>query len=146
MSTRTITIEHDGTTYGGQIGTIRSTALGYEDHGILTASLTVEWPGGGVSVGGFVLDEPRDREAKEYTRVGTAYGLDHIIRIIETVGVEKWEDLVGKQVIVLFAGKSWLGAMSVGIAHATDESKVFVLKEHADQWRAAAADSSQEAS
>lgn len=132
---RSLIIEHNGVEYGGQIGTIRSTSLGFQDHGILTASLTIEWTGGGVSVGGFCLDEPRDRAAKDYSRKGTAYGLDHIIRIIETVGVDSWEALRGKNVIVLFEGRSAWGAQSVGIASATDESKVFVMREHASAWR-----------
>lgn len=135
MTNRKLTIEHNGKTYGGQIGTIRSTRLGYQDHGILTADLTVEWPGGGVSVGGFVLDEPKDREARDYTRRGTAFGLDHIIRLIETVGVEKWEDLKGQQVVVLFEGNGGIGSRSVGLASTTDESKVMVLAEHATEWR-----------
>jgi hypothetical protein len=134
MNARNITIEHNGTTYGGQIGVIKSTRLGYEDHGILTASLGIEWKGGGVSVGGFCLDEPKDREARDYSRRGTAYGLDYIIRIIETVGVDKWEDLIGKQVVVLFEGRSMLGSQSVGIASTTDDDKVLILKEHAEAW------------
>lgn len=135
---RSIVITHNGIEYGGQIGTITSTALGYESHGILTASLTIEWKGGGVSVGGYVLDEPRDRDGRDYSRKGTAYGLDHIIRIIETVGVERWEGLKGQQVIVLFEGKSAWGSQSVGIASTTDDAKVFILREHADAWRAEA--------
>jgi hypothetical protein len=135
MMSRSIVIEHNAVEYGGQVGTITSTALGYQDHGILTASLTVEWKGGGVSVGGYCLDQPKDRDARDYSRRGTAYGLDHLIRILETVGVDRWEELKGKQVIVLFEGRDWLGAQSVGIAHATDESKVLVLREHADAWR-----------
>ncbi len=90
---REILIEHNGVEYGGQIGTIKSTSLGYESHGILTASLTVEWSGGGVSVGGFCLDEPKGRDGRDYSRRGTAYGLDQIMHIIGTVGVERWEDL-----------------------------------------------------
>jgi hypothetical protein len=135
MSNRTIVIEHGGKEYGGQIGTIKSTRLGFEDHGILTASLGVEWQGGGVSVGGFCLDEPKDREGRDFTRTGTAYGLDYIIRTIETVGVERWEQLVGQQVIVLFEGRSAWGSMSVGIANTTDDSKVLILKEHAESWQ-----------
>lgn len=130
--TRTITIESGGNAYGGQIGTIKSTRLGYQDHGILTADLAIEWPGGGVSVGGYSLDTKKD---DSYDREGTAYGLDHIIWIMRTVGVERWEDLVGKQVIVLFEGQSTWGARSVGIASTTDEKEVLVLKEHAEMWK-----------
>ena len=136
MSGRSIAIEHNGKTYGGQIGTIKSTRLGYQDHGILTADLNVEWAGGGVSVGGFVLDKPRDRDASDYTREGTAYGLDQIIRILETVGVERWEDLKGQQIIVLFEGESVWGSQAVGLAATTDDEKVLVLREHAEAWKA----------
>lgn len=135
MSGRSLVIEHNGTDYSGQIGTIRSTSLGYMDHGVLSAFVQVEWVGGGVGVGGFVLDEPKDRDNKDYSRRGTAYGLDHVIRIMETVGVSKWEDLVGKLVVVLFEGKNYVGSRSVGLASATDESLVFVLSEHAAEWR-----------
>lgn len=133
--TRTITIEHDGVTYSGQLGTITSTRLGYEGHGILTTSLAVEWQNGGVSAGGYVLDRPRDIDSHDYTRTGTAYGLDFILRTIETLGVESWEQIKGKQVIVLFEGESIWGGQSVGIASTTDEDKVFVFKKHAEEWR-----------
>lgn len=130
---RTLIIQDGENEYGGQIGTIRATRLGYEDHGILTADITVEWPGGGVSVGGYCLDQ-NDKDRGRGSRKGTAYGLDHIIRILEVVGVSKWESLVGQKVIVLFNGTSVWGAQSVGLAHATDEGKVFVMKEHAEYW------------
>lgn len=133
--TRTLIIRDGDNEYGGRIGTVKSTRLGYEDHGILTADIIVEWPGGGVSVGGYCLDEPVDRDRSNWNREGTAYGLDHIIRILEAVGVEKWEQLVGQKVIVLFDGTSEWGARSVGLAHATDEGKVFVMKEHAEYWQ-----------
>jgi hypothetical protein len=129
-----ITVEHDGVKYAGTIATIKSTRLGYEDHGVLTASLTCEWKGGGVSVGGFVLDEPKSADRKDYSRRGTAYGLDHIIRIIETVGVSRWEALVGSHVVVLSEGRGGLGSRSVGIA-GMDNEKVLILQQHADQWR-----------
>ena len=133
MSERTITVEHNGTTYYGHLAKIDSTSLGYESHGILSAHLHTSWQGGGVSVGGYCLDHPKDREGRDYSRVGTAYGLDHIIRIIETVGVEKWEELKGSSVIVLFESKHSLGSMSKGIAGVHND-KVLILKEHADEW------------
>lgn len=134
-NTRTITIRHEGKNYDGQIATIRSTSLGYEDHGIFTVMLNCVWPGGGVGVGGFCLDESMGKDG-DYKRRGTAYGLDHIIRVMETVGVSSWEQLVGKHVIVLSdEGHSGWGGVSVGIAHAT-EDRVLILKEHAEAWRA----------
>lgn len=133
MTSVKITVEHDGITYGGQLATIKSTALGYEDHGILTAFIHCEWKGGGIGVGGFCLDESTGKP--DYARRGTAYGLDHLIRIMETVGVGRWEQLPGKHVIVLFKGESTLGATSEGIANALDPSKVLLLAKHAADWR-----------
>jgi hypothetical protein len=138
MSGRTLAVEHNGVTYNGAIGVIESTRLGYEDHGILTANVEFKLDGGGVGVGGFVLDKPRDRDAGDYTREGTAYGLDQVIRILETVGVDKWESLRGQKAIVLFTGKpgspTW-GARALGIASLLD-SHVLVFQEHADAWAA----------
>lgn len=142
-SNRSITVEHDGVVYGGQMATIKSTALGLEDHGIVTAFLHCEWPGGGIGVGGFGLDAPvKDADGKFLGREGTAYGLDHIMRLAQTVGVDRWEQLPGKHVIVLFknAGGSWLGSTSVGIAHPTDDKRVLILKEHAELWQMRAAE------
>jgi hypothetical protein len=132
--TRTIAVEHGGKTYSGQIARIDSTSLGWEDHGILTANLHCTWPGGGISVGGFCLDESTG--TPDWARRGTAYGLDHVMRLMETVGVTAWEKLPGEQVIVLFdaePGRSTLGSRSVGIAGLFNES-VLVLQEHADAW------------
>jgi hypothetical protein len=138
MTTK-IAVEHGGKTYEGAIGTIKSTRFGYEAHGVLTAMVDVTFPGGGIGVGGFVLDVPAEPGNYKAGRRGTAYGLDHLIRIMETVGVDRWEDLPGKQVIVLYAGTAGWGGMSVGIA-STTTGKVLVLKEHAETWKSAEAD------
>lgn len=77
---------------------IKTTQLGREDHRIFTFGLTLAIQGGlGVTVGGYVMDrydKPKDR------RVGTAYGMDLIIRILEVVGVRTWEELKGKYIRV----------------------------------------------
>jgi len=136
MSIIKTTIEHDSKTYSGQIGTIKRTTLGTESHGIVTAMLHIEWKGGGIGVGGYCLDEPKkDAAGKHVGRFGTAYGLDHIMRILETVGVDRWEDLPGKQVIVLFEGSGGWGSTSCGIAGITNE-KVLDIKAHAESFRA----------
>lgn len=134
-----MTVEHEGVEYSGIIGLIEYTHLGFESHGILSADIGFKWDGGGVSVGGFCLDQPKDREAKDYSRSGTAYGLDHIIRIIETIGVERWEQIQGKRAIVLFEGEGGWGSQSVGLA-GLDNGKVFIPKLHAEEWRTATTD------
>lgn len=134
MTNRKITITHNDIDYNGEVATIKSTTFGWEDHGILTAYLQCEWPGNGIGVGGFGLDETTG--SPDYNRVGTGYGLDHLMKIMETVGVHKWEDLPGKSVIILFAesGSVW-GSTAKGIAHITDEKRVLILAEHAENWK-----------
>lgn len=135
---RRIVVEREGQApLYGKVARITSTAFGpHEHHGILTASLTCEGDGWGVSVGGYTLDEPeKDAEGKFLgRRIPTAYGLDLLVRIMATVGVESWEKLVGSDVIVLFSGPDSWGSQSVGIAHISDERKVLVFAEHADEW------------
>lgn len=73
---------------------IIATMLGVEDHGIFTVMLSLDYGGSGQGFGGWALDgkgEPRGGE-----RVGTAWGMEFIARVMRTVGVKKWEDLKGK--------------------------------------------------
>lgn len=81
--------------------TITSTVLGTEDHGILTFYLHLDYGGSGQSAGGYSLDNPlKDGNGKFIKRIGTAYGMQLIVAIMETVGVVKWEDLKGQHIRV----------------------------------------------
>lgn len=71
---------------------IRSTHLGCEDHGIMTVWINLEWEGGGQGFGGYALDQ---WEAARNKRIGTAYGMQFIMAILDTLEVERWEKLVG---------------------------------------------------
>jgi hypothetical protein len=134
MNARSLSVEHNGVTYNGKLGEVTSTSLGYEDHGVLTAMLHLSLEGSsGIGVGGYVLDKNVDGQ-----REGTAYGLDHLIRILKTIGVDRWEHLKGQKLIVLFdgepGGSTW-GSRAVGIASLLKDD-VLVFAEHADAWRA----------
>lgn len=138
--TRSITIEHEGETYSGQVMRIKSTMLGQEDHGIWSFMLYCEAPGSGIGVGGFCLDTPVKVDGKHSHREGTAYGLDLLMRVCETAGVYSWEKLPGLDIIVLYEGEQrggFWGSTSVGFAHVTDEKKVLILKKHHEKWVAA---------
>jgi hypothetical protein len=78
-------------------GKIRSTMLGTEDHGIFTCFIDIDFDGSGQGFGGYGLDS---WSKKHDRRIGTAYGLEFIKHILDVVGVEKWEDLVGKYIRV----------------------------------------------
>lgn len=129
---RQIVIEHDGTTYYGKVARIKSTLLGQEDHGILTAYVYCDGDGWGVGVGGYALDTYVEAEKK---RMPTAYGLDQIVRLMETVGVTSWEKVPGVEVLVLFDSADSWGGVAKGIAHIRDEKRVLILADHAAEWQ-----------
>ena len=133
---RQVLIEHEGKTYSGTVMEIRSTRLGEDDHGILTVMLDCSGDGVGVGLGGYGLDAPkRDDEGNFLGREPTAYGLDHIVQIMRTAGVDKWEDLPGTHIIALFDGSGGWGSHAVGMAHLTDENRVLIFKDHAESWK-----------
>ncbi len=75
--------------------------LGVEDHGIFTAYLLLSYGvTGGPGFGGYALDRHNGERNKNSERVGTAYGMEFIRRVMLTVGVETWEALKGKHIRV----------------------------------------------
>lgn len=67
---------------------IQSTTFGIEDHGILTFFLNLSGNGWGQGFGGIGLDGGNPRK-------GWGKGFELIRAILETLGVEKWEALLG---------------------------------------------------
>lgn len=126
MIDRNLNLTIEGTEYVGTLVKIDKTTLGYEDHGIMTVYLSVSWGGSGTSVGGYALDQ-YDEDKKR--RIGTAYGLEWVIQVLRVVGVSKWEDVQGKEVIMLHpSGTGYLknGFEAVGIlSKSSDEYILF---------------------
>lgn len=112
--TRTLTITHEDTEYVARIATIEKTFLGANEnsHGIWTATLHLAWSDSwAVDLGGYNMLAP--------------YGMTMLRELVETAGVESWEQLRGTRVIALFDEHD----VAVGIAHLLDDSKVLILKE-----------------
>ena len=80
---------------------ITGTFLGREDHSIMTFTIYVRTNAYHCGVGGYALDR-YDREHD--TRVFTAKGLEAISKILDVVGVDKWEDLPRKNIRVIDDG------------------------------------------
>lgn len=78
-------------------GIIRSTMLGYEGHGILTALIDIRGDGWGC---GFGLYEFDSYCKASDSRKGSPYCAEFIAGVLKTVGVDKWEQLKGKHVRV----------------------------------------------
>ena len=75
---------------------IKSTKLGFIANGICSFDLILDIQGGGgVCIGGWALDRPDEKKRK---RIGTAYGMDVIMQILQVVGVDTWEELKGKYI------------------------------------------------
>lgn len=75
---------------------IESTMLGREDHGIMTFIITVRFDSGcHIGIGLYALDG-YDKETQ--TRVFHAKSMEAVSRILDIVGVDKWEDLPGKYI------------------------------------------------
>lgn len=74
---------------------ITSTSLGYEDHGVFTFYLHLDYGGAGQGAGGYVLDRHTKKNRK---RTGTKMGMDLIIAILRLLKVGIWEDLPGTYV------------------------------------------------
>lgn len=113
MSNRTMTIDYGGRTFYGQVATVDSTLLGLEGHGLWTTMLRCSGDGWGVHVGGYRAD-------MAFVKAFTC-----------AVGVESWEDIPGRQVIVLFDRDG--AGRALGIAHVTDENRVMILQDIADE-------------
>lgn len=80
-------------------GRIESTMLGVEDHGIMTFYLHLRFDGSCQGCGGFAIDR---YDKVTDTRIGYGPAVMAIRRILETVGVDKWEDLAGKLIRVKY--------------------------------------------
>ncbi len=74
---------------------IESTQLGYEDHGVITCFLALNYGGSGQGFGGYRLDGPVEDDMRYEN-----FGIEFIKRILDTVGAETWEKLTGKHIRV----------------------------------------------
>jgi len=73
---------------------IINTKLGFEDHGCLTFVLTLDGGGWGVNYGNYCLGHRCNKPGESKNLDG--YGA--IIQLLNTLGVDSWEDLKGAYV------------------------------------------------
>lgn len=89
-------------------GIIESTQLGIEDHGSLSFYLHLKFDGTGQGFGGYCLDEPYfdpnapdlksweiEKGGRFVRRRGHGFGADLILKILQTLEVNNWENLKG---------------------------------------------------
>jgi len=103
---------------------IGSTMLGIEDHGIMTFFVHLSGEGWGQGLGGFAIDKYGGTH--EADRPGFGPAVTAIRKILETVGVETWEDLPGTLVRAKIEG---LGSSRTPIIGHYMKDQWFDLKE-----------------
>lgn len=82
---------------------ITNVDLSMADYGCLTLSMVLEGAGWGVNYGGYCLGKGYLGADDDYFN-GSAAGTEYLMRIMDTVGVEKFQDLKGKYVRVAIKG------------------------------------------
>lgn len=101
---------------------ITGVSISMADHEMLTFWVSVKGWGWGCNVGGYGIGRGYlGAEPDEFT-AESGCGLEAMMRIMDAVGVEKWEDLVGKYCRV---GHDGPGSTITGIGHIIDEDKWF---------------------
>ena len=80
---------------------ITNVSITMADHGCLTFWITVEGAGWGCGIGGYCIGNGF-LGADEFS--GSGSGLEAMMRIMDVVGVDKWEDLKGEYVRIKTEG------------------------------------------
>ena len=75
-----------------QIAKITDTFLGANEdtHGVLTATLTVDYGGAGQTIGGYNLSSKT-----------TAFGMQFVKALMGAAGADSWEQMKGKTILVI---------------------------------------------
>ena len=82
---------------------IEKVDLSMADYGCLTLAMTLQGGGWGVTYGGYCLGKGYLGADDDFFD-GSAAGMEYLMRIMDTVGVERFQDLKGKYVRVATRG------------------------------------------
>ena len=89
---------------------ITNVDLSMADYGCLTLSMSLDGGGWGVVYGGYCLGKGYLGADDDFFD-GSAAGMEYLMRIMDTVGVEKFQNLKGKYVRV--ATKGWGNSIKI---------------------------------
>lgn len=91
-----------------EIAKIRRARICWEGHGILTCMVDLDYGSSAQGCGGYSLDEPQHDDEGHFTgRVGTAYGMEWIARLMRAAGVDSFEKVEGRTVLVVRDGDGY---------------------------------------
>lgn len=89
---------------------IESVDLSMADHGCLTLAMSLNGGGWGVVYGGYCLGHGYLGADDDFFS-GSADGMEYLIRIMDTIGVERFQNLKGKYVRI--ATKGWSSTVKI---------------------------------
>lgn len=84
--------------------------LSMADHGCFTLAMTLEGAGWGAVYGGYCLGKGYLGADDDFFK-GSAAGMEYLMRIMDTVGVERFQDLRGKYARI--ATKGWGSSVKI---------------------------------
>lgn len=107
-----------------QIAKVEYTQLGWEDHGIFTAIIGLDYGGSSQSVGMYSLSYRPNKE-----HIGAQGGIAHIMRIMEACGVDQWEKIKGRTIYAIREEDGW-DTKVIGIGPLpTEEGRDFIFSD-----------------
>ena len=116
-----------------EIAKIEGVFLGFEDHGIFTCYIHFDYGKGGAQSGGGYAFSQYDRETER--RVGSRFGCEFVMRLLNACGVDEWSKLKGRTVFAIRDREGFQGRV-IGIEPLpTEPGERFIFKELADELR-----------
>lgn len=114
-----------------ELAKVTNVYFGKEDHGILTLNITLDYGGACQGFGGYSLDEYDKQKEK---RVGTAAGMDFVLRVLDCFGVSNLDQIVGKTVYAI-RDSSGYSAKIIGLRQPPFDGKgEFLVSDWKAQW------------
>lgn len=112
------------------IGKAESTMLGWEDHGMFTGMVGLDFGGTGQGFGLMILST-HDPDPKVDRQRGTRAGLEWVMGAVKAFGVEKWEDIKGRPIIAVYEDEQhYWGSQPIGLEPLpTEGGKTFWVAE-----------------
>lgn len=105
--------------------------LAYEDHGILTLFVSIDFGSSVQGFGGYSLDA-YDEQTKH--RKGSAAGMDFIVRLLKLFGVSRLEDIENRPVYALYDSGKWNDPIIGLQTPEFDGNKEFLIKDWQRTW------------
>ncbi len=114
-----------------ELGKVKEVFFGREGHGLMTLWVHVDFGGTGQGFGGYGLDsfdKKRDR------RVGTAGGLDLVMRLLDLFDVDSLDKIKGRPVYALRDSETWNSPITGLETPAFDGGKRLLVAEWQREW------------